>query len=335
MSTGAKTIGEKNGVKAILNPLKALIRKDEFGVLLALLVICYLLAMTTDTFMKPFNLLQVTRQASYIGIMAIGAVFVLSMGDVDLSVGSVFMLASIITGICMRAGLNPYLAVLVGIVFGAICGLINGGLSVLLKIPTIIVTLGTMSIYRSLGLVLAEGRTVHQFPKEGFLFDVLGGQIGPIPGSTVVFLVLMVLGHLLYNRTAFGRRVCAIGSNHQAALFSGVRITHHRLMVMMLQGSLAAFAGILAMFFLKSADTSYGQGYELEVIAAAIIGGTSLGGGEGTVIGAFIGALITAVIRNGLVLLGVEIYWTGAATGAVIIGAVALDYFIKRRRNTS
>ena len=335
MKAEAKTIGDGGRVKTIFNPFKALFRTDEFGVVVALIVICYLLAMTTDTFMKPFNLLQITRQASYIGIMAIGAVFVLSMGDVDLSVGSVFMLTSVITGICMRAGLNIWLSILIGIGAGALCGLINGSLSVLLKIPTIIVTLGSMSIFRSLGLVLAEGRTVHQFPKEGFLFDVMGGQIGPVPGSTVVFLVLMVLGHLLYRRTAFGVRVCAIGSNRQAALFSGVNINRYRLLVMVLQGSLAAFAGILAMFFLKSADTSFGQGYELEVIAAAIIGGTSLSGGEGTVIGAFVGALITAVIRNGLVLLGVDIYWTGAATGVVIIGAVALDYFIKRRRSAA
>jgi ribose transport system permease protein len=311
---------------------KALLRSDEIGVLIAFLVICTLLAVTTETFMKPFNLLQVSRQASYVGIMAIGMVFVLSMGDVDLSVGSTFMLVSIVTALAMRAGVNVWLSVLIGIGVGGICGLINGGLSVLLQIPTIIVTLGTMTIYRGLGLVIADGRPVHQFPKEGFLFEVIGGQVGPVPGSTIVFVVMVTLGFLLYNRTAFGRRVCAIGSNLQAAQFSGIRITAHRLLVMMLQGVLAGLVGILILAFLESGDPSFGQGYELLVIAAAIIGGTSLGGGAGTVLGAFIGALMIAVINNGLVLLGVTIYWTGVATGGVIVAAVALDYFIKRRR---
>lgn len=331
----AKNSSGKHFRQVIPDLIRTLFRSDEIGVLIAFLAICLLLALTTTTFMKPFNLLEVSRQASYVGIMAIGAVFVLSMGDVDLSVGSTFMLVSIITGLAMQAGLNVWGAVVIGIAAGALCGLVNGGISVLLKIPTIIVTLGTMSIYRSLGLVLCGGRPVHDFPKEGFLFEVLGGRIGPVPGSTVVFVLLVVLGHLLYSRTAFGRRVCAIGSNRQAALFSGIQIVRHRLLVMMLQGALAGVGGILAMAFLESADPTFGQGYELLVIAAAIIGGTSLAGGVGTVIGGFIGALIIAVIRNGLVLLGVTIYWTGFATGAVIIAAVALDYFIKRRRTVS
>jgi ribose transport system permease protein len=311
--------------------LRRVFRSDETGVVIAFLVMCLLLATTTETFIKPFNLLEVTRQASYVGIIAVGAVFVLSMGDVDLSVGSTFMLSIMATGVAMRAGVNVWLSALVGIATGCLCGLVNGGLSVLLKIPTIIVTLGTMSIFRGLGLVLAQGRTVYGFPTDGFLFTVIGERIGPIPGSTVVFVLVVVLGHILYSRTPFGRRVCAIGSNLEAARFSGIRITRHRLMVMMLQGALAAVSGIVALAFLETGDPSYGQGYEMLVVAAGIIGGTSLAGGSGTVIGAFIGALIIAVIRNGLVLLGVTIYWTPVATGSVIIAAVALDYFIKRR----
>ena len=334
MATDARTEKHTNTtvVEMLSSPLKSLFRSDEIGVLVAFLALCLALALTTDTFMQPFNLLGVSRPASYVGVMAIGAVFVLSMGYVDLSVGSIFMLVSIVTGMAMRAGINVWLSVLIGIGVGALCGLINGGLSVLLQIPTIIVTLGTMSVYRGLGLVLGGGRPVHEFPKESLLFSVGGGSIGPVPGSTIVFVVLVILVDLLYGRMAFGRRVCAIGSNLQAARFSGIRITRHRLLVMMLQGVLAAIAGILAMAFLESADPSTGQGYELLVIAAAIIGGTSLTGGTGTIIGGFIGALIIAVIRNGLVLWGVTVYWTGVATGGVIIAAVALDYFIKRRR---
>jgi ribose transport system permease protein len=335
MATEAKTVDDRDMVQVLSGPIKGLLRSDEIGVLAAFFVLCLALALTTDTFMKPFNLLEVTRQASYVGIMTIGAVFVLSMGDVDLSVGSIFMLVGIITGMVMRAGVNEFLAILIGIGAGALLGLINGGLSVLLQIPTIIVTLGTLSVYRGLGLVLCQGRPVHEFPKDTLLFSIGGGRIGPVPTSTIVFLLLVILGHLLYSRAPFGRRVCAIGGNKQAARFSGIRITEHRLAVMMLQGALAGVAGILAMLFLESADPSTGLGYELLVIASAIIGGTSLAGGSGTVIGGMIGALIIAVIRNGLVLWGVTVYWTGVATGLVIIAAVALDYFIKRRRSAS
>lgn len=330
-NTNSQEQGRFNLGERMIGMLRRLLRSDEAGVTIAFLMMCLLLATTTTTFMSPFNLLEVSRQASYVGIIVVGAVFVLSMGDVDLSVGSTFFLAIMTCGYAMRAGVNVWVSVLIGLATGGLCGLVNGGLSVLLRIPTIIVTLGTMSIYRGLGLVICQGRTIYEFPKEGFLFDVIGRRIGPVPGGTVVFLITVALGYVLYSKTPFGRRVCAIGSNLEASRFSGIRIVKHRLLVMVLQGVLAAVSGIVAMAFLKSCDPSYGEGYELLVIAAAIIGGTSLAGGAGTILGGFIGALIISVIRNGLVLLGVTIYWTPVATGSVIIAAVALDYFIKRR----
>lgn len=312
--------------------LRALLRSEEIGVLAAFLLICLVLAATTRTFTKLPNLLEVTRQASYVGIIVVGTVFVLSMGDVDLSVGSTLMLSAIVAGLAMSSGLNTNLAALLAILIGAICGFVNAGLSVLLRIPTIIVTLGTMSVYRGMGMVLVGGKPVSGFATDSLLFQIGGGRIGPIPGATIFFVGVVILGYFLYNRTPFGRRVCAIGSNRQAAQYSGIQITRYRFIVMIFQGMLCGLAGILTTVFLESADPTFGQGYELLAIAAAIIGGTSLAGGAGTIIGGFIGALLIAVINNGLVLLGVTLYWTGVATGAVIIAAVALDYLIKRRR---
>jgi len=314
-----------------LSAWKRLTQLDEIGVLTALFLIGLVLSVVTDTFLTPMNLLQVARQASYYGIMAVGMVFVISMGDIDLSVGSILTLVNIMTAICLRAGWPLLPSMGVGLLTGAACGFVNGGIAVLLRIPTFIVTLGTLSVFRGLALVLSKATPISQFPKDNWFFEIGGGNILGVPSSVIVMVVMMIIGFLLFNRTAFGRRVQAIGSNKQAALFSGIPINRYRLMVMTLNGVVAAVAGIVALAFLQAADPSTGPGFELYVIASAIIGGTSLSGGTGSVPGAILGALIIAVIRNGLVLIGLSAYWGTAATGVVIILAVAIDYFIKRR----
>ena len=317
-----------SGFTQVINRVRGI---DEIGVLTALFVIGLILSITTDSFLTPVNLLQVARQASYYGIMAIGMVFVLSMGDVDLSVGSILMLVNIIVGIALREGVPLGAAIAIGLVAGAACGFVNGALSVILRIPTIIVTLGTLSVFRGLGLVISKATPISQFSKNNWFFILGGGNILRIPTSVVVMLLVCVVGFILFNRTSFGRRVQAIGSNRQAALFSGIRINHNRILVMTLMGVISAIAGIMALAFLQAADPATGPGFELYVIASAIIGGTALSGGSGSIPGAVLGALIIAVIRNGLVLIGLSAYWGTAATGVVIILAVAIDYLIKRR----
>lgn len=303
----------------------------------ALLALCAAFSLTTDAFLQPDNLLKVARQASYFGIMATGMVFVLTLGEVDLSVGSILTLVNVITAVALRDGMPTAAAVFLGLGTGAVCGLLNGALSVLLRIPMIIVTLGTMSIYRGLALVVSKATPISQFPKDSFLFQTLGGELtwggegGGVPASVIAMLLVGACGYVVLNRTVFGRRVQAIGSNLQAARFSGIRIVRYRLGVMTLMGAIAALAGILALAFLQSADPSTGPGYELFVIASAVIGGTALTGGSGSIIGAILGALIIAVIRNGLVLAGLTAYWGTVVTGALIIAAVAVDYLIKKR----
>jgi ribose transport system permease protein len=317
---------------SVRRPWRRLMEIDEIGVIAALLAIGLVLTLTTPTFLQPTNLLQVARQASYYGIMAVGMVFVLSMGDVDLSVGSVLTLVNIVTAIALREGLPVPAALLLGLSTGGLCGAINGGLSMALRIPTIIVTLGTLSVYRGLALVLSDATPISQFSKQNALFSVGGGAILGVPASVVVMLLVGVVAGVLFNQTPFGWRVQAIGSNLQAARFSGIPIARYRILVMTLMGTIAAIAGIMALAFLQSADPSTGPGFELFVIASAIIGGTALTGGSGSIPGAILGALVIAVIRNGLVLRGLSAYWGITVTGLVIIAAVAIDSFVKRRQ---
>jgi ribose transport system permease protein len=312
--------------------MRGMARLDEIGILGAFLAICAILAVTTDDkFLRVANVLSVSRQASYYGIMAVGMVFVISMGDVDLSVGSILTLVNVGMAIALAAGQPLLLAMLLGLLIGAICGFTNGALSVVLRIPTIIVTLGTLSLFRGLALVLADGKPVSDYNKDNWFFQIGGGTILGVPTSVWGMIVVGILGFLLYNYTVFGQRVQAIGSNLQAARFSGISISRYRLLVMTLMGVIAALAAIFALAFLGAGDPQTGPGLELSVIAATIIGGTALTGGVGSIFGAIVGALIIAVIRNGLILLGVSAYWSIAATGLVIIAAVAVDYLIKRR----
>lgn len=324
--------GSSAAVRATRWNLGALVRLQEAGVLGALLVMWLGLFILRPHFLSTNNLLVVLQQASYYGIMALGMVLVLSEGDIDLSVGSVVALTGIVSAQMLGTGINPWLAGLIGVLAGALCGLANGALSVLLRIPTFVVTLGTLSVFRGVALVISDGQSVSITDTNNSFFNVAGGSLfNQIPATVVAMVVLCVAATVLYNRTPFGRRVCAVGSNRQAARFAGIRIDRLRLIVMTVMGTIAGLTGVLNMAYLQTAGPTFGQGDELGVIAAAIVGGAALSGGSGTMPGAIIGALIIATISNGLLLLGVNQFWSVVASGAVIIAAVALDYVIKRR----
>ncbi len=308
---------------------------QEIGVLVALVGMCTYLALnpnSRDAFRTSQNLLQVARQASYYGIMAVGMVLVISMGDIDLSVGSILTLTNVVAAIALRGGMAAPTAVLIALAAGALCGLINGLLAIGLRIPMIIVTLGTLSVYRGLALMLCNASPISQFSKQGTFFTVVGGDIAGVPASVLVMLAAGIGGWLFMTRSVHGRRIQAIGSNPTATRLAGVQIEKYRVGVMALNGLFAALAGVLALAFLQSADPSTGVGFELWVVASVIIGGTALSGGHGSPPGAILGALIISVIRNGLVLLDAPIYAGTSVTGIMIILAVAVDAFIKRAR---
>ncbi len=308
---------------------------QEIGVMIALLALCIGLSLSTPIFMTQMNLLNVIRQSSYIGIMAVGMVFVVCMGDIDLSVGSIMTITNVVSALMLKAGQPIPIAILIGLATGALCGFINGSLSVLLKIPTIIVTLGTLGVFRGIALIMCHNAPVSEFPKNNFFFNTVGGNVLGVPTSAVLMLIVGILGWITITRTVFGRNIQAIGGNQQAARLSGIRIDKNRIMVMVLNGTIAAFAGIIALAFLQSADQSTGPGYELWAIASVIIGGTALTGGYGSVPGAILGALIIYVIRNGLVLLSAPPNTDTAVTGAAIIVAVAIDSFVRHRKKTA
>ena len=333
-STTALPVRDEPPPGGFRSALRRVGQVDEIGVIGALIVLVVLLALLVpETFLTAQNFINVSRQASYVGIMAVGMVFVIAMGDIDLSVGSIWMLSSVMMAIALRDGYSIWIAVAVCMVIATLCGMLNGVLSVALGIPTIIVTLGTLSLYRGLGLVVTNATPVSGYNLETWFFEWIGGR-DPVFGvwiSVWVMLIVGIIGWILFNRTPFGRRVQAIGSNRQAALFSGIRISRTRILVMTLMGFIVGIAAVVALAFNRNGSPTVGVGTELSVIAATIIGGTALSGGSGSVLGAILGALIIALIQNGLALLAVPPAWSTAVTGIVIIVAVTLDYFIKRR----
>lgn len=307
--------------------------RDEFGVLVTLAALMAVIGVFRPRFLDPESLINVGTQASFFGIMALGMVFVMSMRDIDLSVGSTYGLALTVSALLMQAGLDPWISAAIGIAVGAGAGILNALLANVLRIPAIIVTLGTLSIFRGFTLVLADGRTVAGLPRELAFFTVLGGNFVGVPVIIWTFAVATVLLSLLYRSTRFGFLVRAIGSNPAAAALSGISIGRQRIAVLGLSGALAGVAGVLTLAFFEVAHPSVGVGTEMFVIAATIIGGTALMGGSGTVIGAAFGALIVSIIRSGLVQFGITANWSTVATGVVIIAAVALDNLIRRRRH--
>lgn len=312
----------------------------ETGVLIALIVMCVLLAFTTPAFLNPRNLLNVGRQVSLIGIMSIGMIFVLIAGEIDLSIGATFALTGIVTGMLMLAGVGLWLAIAAGLVVGLLVGSINGVLSTYGKLPSFITTLGMMSVVRGAALLITDGQPVAINAQSGlppavtdaFYFIGQGRVFGVIPMQLVFFVVVAIFGWLVLSRTTYGFRVYAVGGNAKAARVSGIKVFNVKIWTFVVMGFLAGMAGILGFSFLPSSQAGRtGIGYELDVIAATIVGGASLSGGEGTILGTVLGVLIIGVLRNGLVLLGISPFWQETAIGLVIILAVGIDKWSKRR----
>lgn len=306
---------------------------DETGVIVALVALVTFLSILRPNFLTPTILFQQLTGAAFIGILALGMVFVVAIRDIDLSVGWIFNFAAVIGAKAMVAGLDPWLGALVAVGFGAFLGLVNGVLSVRLRIPVIIITLGTLSVFRGLSLVVNESRSVIPPDKTGAFFTLLQVKLfGLIPAVAIAFVVLAVLLHLLLHHTRFGYRVQALGSNPDAALLAGIATDRTRIMVLILMGAIAGLTGAMFLGFRQAIDPVTGGDYLLPVVAAVIIGGTPLSGGRGTIVGAVIGALIIQVIATGVLFLGVDAKWSTFVTGAIIIVAVALDRLVRRQR---
>ena len=302
----------------------------EAGIAVVLLVSIVLLSLATPNFFTVSNLAIVARQISLFGIIAIGMTMVILLGDIDLSVGSVVALGSVVTGYALvRMGLPIPLGILAGLAVGALVGFTNGTIIIRTGVPSFIVTLGMMGIARGAALVITKGSTISGLPPA--FFSVGQGFVYGVPVPVIICIVLAILAHIFLSRTTIGRHIYFIGSNPEAALLSGINVSRVKLLVFTLASTLAAVEAVIETSRMSTAQPAAGVGYELTAIGAVIIGGASLFGGEGTILGTILGATLLGLITNGLILLGVSAYWQQVFSGSIIILAVTLDMWRQRR----
>ena len=309
----------------------------EMGVFIALIVLIILMSVLSPYFFTTQNIFNVLRSISTIGIMSIGMTMIILTGGIDLSAGSILAAGAMFTALLMSYyGVNPWVSVLGGVGLGVLMGLTNGLMITKVKITPFIATLGMLSIARGITYLLAtglQGAVASNIPMRDASVNYLGaGVIGALkfPFPVIEMTVLVVIFSIFLRFTVLGRQIYAVGSNEQAARLTGVNVDFVRLFVYTLAGALYVYAGIMNAGLLSTAATNLGVGNELDVIAAVIIGGTSLSGGEGTIYGAVIGAAIMALVRNAFILLHIPIHWQSVTIGLVIILAVATDRLRKR-----
>jgi ribose transport system permease protein len=302
----------------------------QFGTIIGLLVLSIVLWALTPHFLTVQNLLNIAQQTSINAIVAVGMTYVILSGGIDLSVGSIVALSGVTLGAVLQDGQAAPVAILAAIGVGVACGLVNGALVSWGGLPPFIVTLGMMSVARGAALLVTEGRPVSGFDA-GFR-SLATGEVLWIPSPVLVTALVYVLAHLVLTQTTFGRYVYAIGGNEEATRLSGVHVRLHKTLIYAVSGLMSAVAAIILTARLNSAQPIAGMMYELDAIAATVIGGTSLMGGEGTLAGTLVGALIMGVLRNGLNLLGVSSFLQQIVIGGVIVGAVLVDTVLKRQR---
>lgn len=313
------------------NALISIFKKRE-SALFGLLVLIFIImsALRPSTFFTGENLFNILKQVSMVTIIAVGQSFIMISGGIDLSVGFSLGLSGIIMAKLFSMGIDPYLAILIGILTGVLIGFLNGLMITRLNLPPFIVTLGMANIARGFVYVITKGFSI---AVDDPLVIALGnGYFGPVPIMSIVMIAIVILGAYLLKSTVFGSRVRAIGGNETAAALSGINIKRYKVYVYSLAGLFCGIAGIIMVGRLNAGNPNSGLNFDMDSIAATIVGGTSLAGGEGTVIGTLFGALLLGVIRNGLVLLNVSMYWQTVVAGVIIISVCALDYLAQSKR---
>lgn len=297
----------------------------KLGPLLALLVLVLTVSIMNPNFLSPSNLLNLLRQVSANGFIAFGMTFVILTGGIDLSVGSTLALSSAFTASLIANQVNPAIAVFVGLLSGFLLGAMNGLLIAKGKMAPFIATLATMTIYRGSTLVFTNGNPITGLGNS-FFFSFIGRvYLFGIPFPVVLMFLIFILLYILLHKTAFGRKTYAIGGNEKAAFIAGVKIDRIKVLIYALSGLMASISGMIITSRLNSAQPNAGQAYEMDAIAAVVLGGTSLSGGRGRIFGTLIGALIIGTLNNGLNLLGVSSFYQQIVKGIVIVIAVLLD----------
>lgn len=314
--------------ETLFDASKRIFTTREAGVLAALICIFVLFAITSPVFATQTNLVNLLRQISLLGVMAIGATYVLIISEVDLSVGSLYGLSGMLCGTLLLQGVPEVFAILAALLAGVAVGALNGGITVAGRIPSFITTLGTLYLVRGATLVMSNGMPVSLPDGQGLggfvTYIAQGTLFGGLSNQVLVLAAVAVVGYLLLHRTTFGFHVFAVGGNARAARIVGVPVARTKIAAFALAGLLTSFAGIINFGFLENVQPVTGTGLELDVIAAVIIGGTRLGGGEGSIAGTLLGVLLIGVVRNGLILLGVTPFWQTTLIGAVVLAAALI-----------
>lgn len=313
----------------IIKHIRRFLHKQESSIILALLVYVTFVALVNNVFISSGNVFNIFRSAGFSLITIVGMTFVLITGGLDLSVGSVLALGGVIAGMMAKAGAPVPAAILSGILVGTLIGSINGFLIVKIGIPPLIVSLGMLYAARGLVSVITKGVPVYPLPKDFTSLEQLK-LIGAIPFVVVVALLIAFVAQVVLKRTAFGRAVYAVGGNEEAAKISGINTGRTKFFVYFITSSLAATAGVIMAMRLGSAEAAVGTGYELIVISATVIGGTSIIGGSGTVIGAVLGGLFMEILTNSLTLMRISVYWQQLVVGTILILAVMLDQYKRK-----
>jgi ribose transport system permease protein len=296
----------------------------------SLIGLCVVIAILEPRFLSVGNLAGVARQTAVITVMSMGMTVVMVSGGIDLSVGSMMALTSVLMAFVMVSGAPVLVAILAAIAAGAAFGMINGAAIASLRIPPFIVTLGAMGIYRGTALLVTDGKSVVGLPS-GFGYLAEGNLLGLIPVPLLIVIIVALTTHIMLSKTRAGLYCYAIGSNIEAARYAGVRVSRYQVAFYAILGALTGLAGAIESARLVTGQPTSGEGYELRVIAAVVIGGGSLAGGQGTVIGTLIGALIMGVLANGANLLGISSFAQQVVIGAVIVLAVTFDEYQRRR----
>ncbi|MDX1613771.1 MAG: ribose ABC transporter permease [Candidatus Promineifilaceae bacterium] len=300
---------------------------QRYGLIFSFLLLCLALTLLSDRFLTATNIVNVLRQSTINGIIAIGMTVVILTAGIDLSVGAVLALSTVITASLLQGEMAAPLAVTLGLSVGAALGLVNGVISTRANVPPFVATLGMMTIARGLALTFTEGKPITGLPDS---FRTIGtGTLGPVPVPVLIAAATFVLGYLLLNRTSLGRYIYAIGNNPVAARYAGISVNAVITFVYVLAGLLSALAGMILVARLDSAQPTAGMAFEFDAIAAVVVGGTSFAGGQGGLGGTLIGVLIIAVLNNGLNLLNVSSFWQPVVSGVVIALALLLHRAIR------
>lgn len=329
MTTSATAVPMTSNTERTRNTLRRAAQNPRTPIVVALLLVCIAMSVLSNSFLTDRNIMNILSQSAVVGIAAVGATFIIITGGIDLSVGSNVALSGMVASTLVLAGVPALLGVAICIAMAVAIGTFNGLSIAWLGLVPFIVTLATLGMGRGLTLQLSEGQSVYGLPPG--LTWLGGGTIGSMPVPLVLMLIVFVVGHLVLTRTTLGHKIFAVGGNRQAARLSGIRDRRILFSVYAIAGLCAGVAALILVGRIGAATPTAGVGLELQVIAAVVIGGTSLFGGKGSMIGTLIGVLLIGVINNGLTLLDVSPFWVQFIQGALIFVAVLLDAFNQRR----